>query len=67
MEAKYIEINVDQLDRVFKAGKQAGIKEVNDELNKLAKEFEVSLFRDVIQSPLWQSKLRDWGIERSEP
>ena len=47
-----------QAEISFKAGR----REVVEELNKFAKEFKVSRFKDVIESPLWQAKLKDWGL-----
>lgn len=51
------------IPRATEDGRLAGIKEVVKGLNKLAEEFEVSTFRDVIKSPLWQFKLRELGVK----
>jgi len=48
-------------------GRQAGRREVVECLNKLADKFKVSLFKDVIQSPLWQDQLIDWEIAKKPP
>ena len=51
-----------QANRQAKTSFKAGIKEVNNELNRFAADFTISLFKDVIQSPLWLAKLMEWGL-----
>ena len=56
-----IEIIRDSFNRGYKKGKQAGMKELVEWINKEAKESEIGNVYYILK-PIWQAKLKEWEI-----